>query len=161
MDIKDWIKAARQHAGWTQEKLGEAVGRTKANVGHWETGKHEPKLEQIAAIVTREYLHPAVEDDSYVITVDTAVLRLRPNRSKEALELNDRGLLSSEATLRETGFDPETDAMKEPEKKAWLLWKMAAGSWSPEMIAMSIPSRRSVAIAPSAPLRSASCHSVW
>lgn len=50
MDIKDWIKAARQHAGWTQEKLGEAVGRTKANVGHWETGKHEPKLEQIEAI---------------------------------------------------------------------------------------------------------------
>lgn len=50
MEIKDWIKAARQHAGLTQEKLGEAVGRTKANVGHWETGKHEPKLEQIEAI---------------------------------------------------------------------------------------------------------------
>lgn len=50
MDIKDWIKAARQHAGLTQERLGEAVGRTKANVGHWETGKHEPKLEQIEAI---------------------------------------------------------------------------------------------------------------
>lgn len=50
MDIKDWIKAARAHKGWTQQELGDAVGRTKANVGHWETGKHEPKLEQIHAI---------------------------------------------------------------------------------------------------------------
>ena len=50
MDIKDWIKAARAHKGWTQQQLGDAVGRTKANVGHWETGKHEPKLEQIEAI---------------------------------------------------------------------------------------------------------------
>ena len=50
MDIKDWIKAARTHKGWTQQQLGDAVGRTKANVGHWEAGKHEPKLEQIEAI---------------------------------------------------------------------------------------------------------------
>ncbi|EXU78783.1 hypothetical protein AX13_09850 [Comamonas aquatica DA1877] len=50
MDIKDWIKAARTHKGWTQQQLGDAVGRTKANVGHWETGKHEPKLDQIQAI---------------------------------------------------------------------------------------------------------------
>ncbi|BBL25002.1 MULTISPECIES: LexA family protein [Comamonas] len=50
MDIKDWIKAARSHKGWTQQQLGEAVGRTKANVGHWETGKHEPKLDLIEAI---------------------------------------------------------------------------------------------------------------
>lgn len=50
MDIKDWIKAARTHKGWTQQQLGDAVGRTKANVGHWETGKHEPKLDLIEAI---------------------------------------------------------------------------------------------------------------
>lgn len=50
MDIKDWIKAARAHKGWTQQQLGDAVGRTKANVGHWETGKHEPKLDLIEAI---------------------------------------------------------------------------------------------------------------
>lgn len=50
MDIKEWIKAARAHKGWTQQQLGDAVGRTKANVGHWETGKHEPKLDLIEAI---------------------------------------------------------------------------------------------------------------
>lgn len=50
MEIKDWIKAARQLKGWNQTQLGDVVGRTKGNIGHWETGKHTPSLEQIAAI---------------------------------------------------------------------------------------------------------------
>lgn len=50
MEIKDWIKAARQLKGWNQTQLGDVVGRTKGNIGHWETGKHMPSLEQIAAI---------------------------------------------------------------------------------------------------------------
>lgn len=50
MNIGLWVKAARKSAGWTQTKLGDAVGRTKANVGHWETGKHEPSFDQIVAI---------------------------------------------------------------------------------------------------------------
>jgi phage repressor protein C with HTH and peptisase S24 domain len=61
MDIKDWIKAARAHKGWTQQQLGDAVGRTKANVGHWETGKHEPKLDLIEAISrATDYPPPAL-----------------------------------------------------------------------------------------------------
>ena len=50
MKISDWVKAARKHKGWSQEQLGECIGRTKANVGHWETGKHAPSLDQVAAI---------------------------------------------------------------------------------------------------------------
>lgn len=50
MEIKDWIKAARHLKGWNQTQLGDVVGRTKGNIGHWETGKHTPSLEQIAAI---------------------------------------------------------------------------------------------------------------
>lgn len=50
MDISEWIKAARAHKGWNQSQLGEVVSRTKANVGHWETGKHEPSLDQLVAI---------------------------------------------------------------------------------------------------------------
>ena len=50
MEIKDWVKAARQLKGWNQTQLGDVVGRTKGNIGHWETGKHTPSLEQIAAI---------------------------------------------------------------------------------------------------------------
>ena len=94
----------------------------------------EPKLEMLAGLITREYLQPGLGDETLVVTVDTAVLRLRPNRSKEALELNDRGILNTSATLRETGFDPETDVMSDEEFERWALRKMLLGSWSPEMI---------------------------
>lgn len=50
MEIKDWVKAARKHKDWNQTQLGDVVGRTKGNIGHWETGKHTPSIEQIAAI---------------------------------------------------------------------------------------------------------------
>lgn len=50
MEIKEWVRAARAHKGWNQTQLGEAVGRTKANIGHWETGKHAPSVEQVAQI---------------------------------------------------------------------------------------------------------------
>ncbi|RZS31687.1 LexA family protein [Corticibacter populi] len=50
MEIKDWIKAARQHKNWTQQQLGDAIGRTKANVGHWENGLHQPKLDMLLKI---------------------------------------------------------------------------------------------------------------
>ena len=57
----------------------------------------EPKLEMLAGLITREYLQPGLNNDKLVVTVDTAILRLRPNRSKEALELNDRGMLNTAA----------------------------------------------------------------
>lgn len=61
MEINEWVKAARKHKGWNQTELGDVVGRTKGNVGHWETGKHTPSLEQIAAIsVATGYPMPAM-----------------------------------------------------------------------------------------------------
>lgn len=48
--IGDWIKSARAAKGWNQERLGEAVGVSKANVSHWETGKHEPSFNQLLRI---------------------------------------------------------------------------------------------------------------
>jgi SOS-response transcriptional repressor LexA len=50
MEVKDWIREARAHKGWTQTALGDAIGRSKANIGHWETGKHSPSIEQVAQI---------------------------------------------------------------------------------------------------------------
>jgi transcriptional regulator with XRE-family HTH domain len=50
MDLAQWIRSARKHAGLSQEGLGKVIGRTKANVGHWETGKHSPSYEQVMAI---------------------------------------------------------------------------------------------------------------
>lgn len=60
MEIKEWIKAARLHKEWTQEQLGVAVGRTKANVGHWEKGMHEPKFDVLVEIALATGFPPPV-----------------------------------------------------------------------------------------------------
>lgn len=48
--IGSWVAAARKHKGWVQEQLGDAMGLTKANISHWETGKHEPSFGQMLKI---------------------------------------------------------------------------------------------------------------
>ena len=48
--IGGWIAQARKARGWTQDQLGERLGVTKANVSHWETGKHEPSFGQLLKI---------------------------------------------------------------------------------------------------------------
>lgn len=49
-DVQQWISAARAKKKWTQEQLGERLGVTKANVSHWETGKHDPSFLQLLKI---------------------------------------------------------------------------------------------------------------
>lgn len=63
MQIKDWVKAARAHKKMTQQQLGDAVGRTKANVGHWETGKHEPGMEMLQNIARVTGFPPPILTD--------------------------------------------------------------------------------------------------
>lgn len=95
----------------------------------------EPLLALICAAVTEGYLRVILEEGgmspedaaTFTIGADTADMRLRPNRSKEALELGDRLLLSNEAIRRENGFT-ETDAPSEDEVKHSLLLKLAQGS---------------------------------
>ena len=101
----------------------------------------EPLLRAITADLAKGYLRPVLKGEvpdnevrEYGIGADTAEMRLRPNRSKEALELNDRGELSAKALRRETGFT-EDDAMEGDEKARWILQKMASGSATPEMVA--------------------------
>jgi hypothetical protein len=60
-------------------------------------------------------------------------MRLRPNRSKEALELYNLGELSGAALLRETGFEI-SDAMQPEELALWLTRKVALGSTTPELV---------------------------
>jgi hypothetical protein len=96
----------------------------------------EPRLSVIAYALTTAYLRPSLKglvadpDDFYVIA-DTSSIRLRPNRSQEAIELYDRGELSGTALRRETGFQPE-DTPPAEEFVRWLLRKVATGSTSPE-----------------------------
>jgi len=48
--IGKWIAAARKSCGWNQEQLGTHLGTSKANVSHWETGKHEASFAQLLKI---------------------------------------------------------------------------------------------------------------
>lgn len=102
----------------------------------------EPLLKIITTALGSHYLRPILSDNpefadvrlaAYSVAADTSEMRLRPNRSKEALELYNLGELSGVALRRETGFD-ETDAMAPEELALWLTRKVAAGSTTPEYV---------------------------
>jgi hypothetical protein len=98
----------------------------------------EPALDDFVSVLTTSYLRTAVPDTLLVIGYDTATLRLRQDRSKEAIELHDRGLLNAKVTVREVGFDPENDMMDDTEFKRWILTQLAKGAASPEMVQAAI-----------------------
>jgi hypothetical protein len=89
----------------------------------------KPVLSRIAAALTVGYLHPALEaigvEDfkRYVYHFDTAPLTTRPNRTADAVNLHDRGLLSDEAT-REAGAWGEESAPDRQEHVRRLLEKL-------------------------------------
>ena len=107
----------------------------------------EPALALITSSLSEGYLRPLLtsgvdamdqaEAATYIIEADTSEMRLRPNRSKEALELWDRGALSDDALRRETGFHGE-DPLTEQERQMWLLRKVAAGSATPNQVAWAL-----------------------
>ena len=122
-------------------------GGTSTGVSHWGAWQIEestikmhvePMLDVIVNALTMGYLRPGLGDsDLAIVTYDTSRLRLRPDRSKEAFELFDRGLLSVEALLRENGFDKD-DLPDEAAFKRWLLVKVASGSATPEQVQMAL-----------------------
>lgn len=91
----------------------------------------EPLLEVISAALSVGYLQKLTGDQRDVVLYDTSVLRLRPNRSKEAVELYDRGVLGLDTLLRETGFTLD-DKMGDEDRKTWILLKMITASWTPQ-----------------------------
>lgn len=50
MKLNQWVKAARQHKGWTQLQLADALETSKQNVSGWENSRHNPSVEQALAI---------------------------------------------------------------------------------------------------------------
>lgn len=94
----------------------------------------EPALDLFTATLTSSFLRLAVEGTDKVLAYDTASLRLRQDRSKEAIEWYDRGVLKAEVALRECGFDPESDAMSPTEHREWLLNRIVSGSATPEQM---------------------------
>jgi hypothetical protein len=102
----------------------------------------EPLLHVITDSLTDGYLRPYLEglegwDEErarhFTIQADTSKMRLRPNRSQEALELYDRAILSKEATARENGFDP-MDMMSDAGRAEFFTEKVAGGSTTPELV---------------------------
>lgn len=102
----------------------------------------EPRLAVFAYGVTEQYLQPALQGevpnpDDFFVIADTSSIRLRPNRSAEAIELYNLGELSGDALRRETGFQPE-DTPPEDELKRWLLRRITVGAVSPEQTAAAL-----------------------
>lgn len=119
------------------------AGGSAGSVNHWGVWANEeqtisahiePALDDLTAVLTVAFLRVAVEGTEKVIGYDTATLRLRQDRSKESIELFDRGLLSGKIAVRENGFDPTTDMMDPVEHRIWLLTKIAGGSATPEQV---------------------------
>jgi hypothetical protein len=117
-------------------------GGTSNGVSHWGAWQIEestikmhiePMLDTVVNALTMGFLRPLITSDE-VVGYDTSALRLRPDRSKESIELYDRGELSGRVMLRENGFDEEADAMTDTEYKDWLLKKIASGSATPEQV---------------------------
>lgn len=63
MELKEWIKAARLHKGFTQEQLGVELDLTKGNISGWENGRHEPSYHQLLKIqhITGYPLPPGID----------------------------------------------------------------------------------------------------
>jgi len=97
----------------------------------------EPRLAVISYALTSAYLRPSLQGqvpdpEEYYVIADTSSIRLRPNRSAEAIELYNIGELSGTALRRETGFQPE-DAPEAEEFVQWLLRRVAVGAVTPEL----------------------------
>lgn len=103
----------------------------------------EPLLDLITDSLTMGLLWPiltaaGIENvDEYAIEADTAEMRLRPDRSREAFELYDRGVIDASALRREVGFD-ELDAPSDDEVRAFFLRKVASGQTTPELVAAAL-----------------------
>jgi hypothetical protein len=127
----------------------------QADLNHWSSWQveeaaikshTEPLLAIITSALTDGYLIPYLlsegmsreEAETFAIGADTAGMRVRPNRSEEAMELFDRGLLGTKALLRENGFDPETDLMEGEELQIWFLRKVALGQTTPDIVAEAL-----------------------
>jgi hypothetical protein len=127
----------------------------QADLNHWSSWQveeaaikshTEPLLAVITDSLTSGYLIPYLlgegmsyeEAQAFAIGADTSPMRVRPNRSEEAMELFDRGLLSVSALLRENGFDADGDRMEQEELKMWFLRKVAAGQTTPDIVAEAL-----------------------
>lgn len=97
----------------------------------------EPMLGAINHALSVNYLEPLGAPVGTRLRGDTSTLRLRPDRSKESVELYDRGQLKGSVMIRENGFSPD-EMMDAEEYRQWLLRKVATGSATPEQVGAAL-----------------------
>jgi hypothetical protein len=93
----------------------------------------EPLCELVCNALIVGYVRPVTGDPTDTLIYDTSSLRMRPDLSKQALELYDRGLISDVATVRESGFEL-ADMPLHDQLAQWLLMKVAIQSSTPDMV---------------------------
>lgn len=117
-------------------------GGTSNGVSHWGAWQIEestikmhvePMLDTLVhALVTTlvRVLFPNTTDE---LTHDTSSLRLRPDRSREAIELYEMGALTMAKMLEENGFSAD-DMPDDTEREQFFLRKIATGSATPQQV---------------------------
>jgi transcriptional regulator with XRE-family HTH domain len=63
MELKEWIRAARERKGMNQTQFGFELGVGKQAVSHWETGRNECSVLQFLRIARLANMSPAELDD--------------------------------------------------------------------------------------------------
>jgi hypothetical protein len=108
---------------WTSWQIDEQTW--KANL--------QPIAQNLVGDLTSAYLRPAMRADGieawreYVIAYDASAIINHPDRTRDAKDLYDLGVLSAEAVREANGFD-ETDAPDEAERNRWVGVKIHDGS---------------------------------
>lgn len=113
MELNDWIRAARQRLGWSQERLAIALSTrereyTKAVVSGWETGRWKPSsMETLAKISELAQMPlPAAIRGTDVAIAGTGAKRI-PLLSPEALETPE----SLERAIQLSAESPRAEAV--------------------------------------------------
>ncbi len=118
-------------------------GGSAGSVNHWGEWANEektiaahiePALADFVHTLTIAFLRAAVDGTDKVIAYDPASIRMKQDRSKQSVELYDRGLLNGKVTVRESGFDADNDMMDPEEWKRWVITRMVGASATPEMM---------------------------
>jgi len=70
------LRTIREQAGYSQAQLAEAIGRSHAMIGHWETDRREPSLTDLRLIadVLRVPISVFFEDENHVTEEERALL---------------------------------------------------------------------------------------
>jgi transcriptional regulator with XRE-family HTH domain len=130
MQIGDRISSARTAAGWSQKKLGDAVGQGQTTISSWERGRTEPSREDVQRIAS------ALGIDVAHLEAPGAVAAAAPARHAPP-ELREVGRPVDLATLRSLiseiesrpASTPREMRLKTIDRRVPVVGEVAAGVW--------------------------------